>query len=358
MPPQPQRIEPPTSSQGDQPEPRGWRDWRIWLGVLITVVCVWLSVRGIPFSEVMKTIGRTNFGLLFLLSAPFYAVNVWLRALRWRHLTNSIAPISRSLLYRSTAIGFMVNNLLPLRIGEFARCWILGREAGVPLGALLGTVVLERMIDVVAILLLSVGALTFVGMESDTGGMLARGSVILLPLALLPLAALIALKAAPHFVLRATAFLLQVFPTRIAALADRTLRSFIGGMGALSPGVHLYWIIFHSMVLYLVFATAPLLITLWVFGVDLGSPGETLFTAWVLLGAVGVAVALPSSPGFFGPYQLAFTAVLVRFGVDQATSFSMGILAWAVFWVTYTVQGALAFRTTGLKLSQLHARRS
>ena len=128
-------------------------------------------------------------------------------------------------------------------------------------------------------------------------------------------------------------------------------------MGALSPSVHLYWIIFHSMVLWLVIATMPLLIALWVFGEDLGSPEEMLFTAWVLLGAVGAAVALPSAPGFFGPYQLAFTVVLVHFGLDQATSFSVGILAWAVFWLTYNVQEVLALRTTGLKLSQLRGRR-
>jgi uncharacterized protein (TIRG00374 family) len=352
---QPQPVKHPRGAARKSSWSRGVRDWRIWLGVFVTIICIWLAVRGIPFSEVANTIGKVNFGLLFLLSAPFYALNIWIRALRWRHLTNSVMPIPRRLLYRSTAIGFMLNNLLPLRIGEFARCWTLSHESGAPLAAVVGTVVLERVLDLVAFLLLTLCALALVGMESDSGGMLADGSAILLPLALLPLAVLIALKMFPDFVLRVVTFVLRIFPTRFAEFVDRTLHSFISGIGALSTGRHLYWIIFHSVVLWLVLATAPLLVTIWVFEVDLGSPGDTLLTAWVLLGAIGAAVALPSSPGFFGPYQLAFTAVLVHFGVDQATSFSMGILAWAVFWITYTVQGALAFRTTGLKLSQVRA---
>jgi uncharacterized membrane protein YbhN (UPF0104 family) len=57
------------------------------------------------------------------------------------------------------------------------------------------------------------------------------------------------------------------------------------------------------------------------------------------LGALGAAVAIPSAPGFIGPYQLAFTAVLVPFGVAKATALAMGIVVWWAFWLTLTFQG-------------------
>ncbi len=79
-------------------------------------------------------------------------------------------------------------------------------------------------------------------------------------------------------------------------------------------------------------------------------------TSWIVLGAVGVAIALPSAPGFIGPYQLAFKTVLVRLGVEPATALAMGVLVWTVFWITLTLQGFVMLRGSGLSLSDLMGR--
>jgi uncharacterized membrane protein YbhN (UPF0104 family) len=71
------------------------------------------------------------------------------------------------------------------------------------------------------------------------------------------------------------------------------------------------------------------------------------------LAAVGVAVAIPSAPGFFGTYQLAFSAVLVAFKVDPATALAMGVLAWFVFWITLTLQGLLMLRFEPTNLAEI-----
>jgi uncharacterized membrane protein YbhN (UPF0104 family) len=62
------------------------------------------------------------------------------------------------------------------------------------------------------------------------------------------------------------------------------------------------------------------------------------------LGAVGLAVSVPSAPGFLGTYQLAYREVLVRYGVDPATALAVGLLVWLVFWITFIVQGFFALR--------------
>jgi uncharacterized membrane protein YbhN (UPF0104 family) len=247
----------------------------------------------------------------------------------------------------------MVNNLLPLRIGEFVRTWVLAREYRVSAGAVLGTVVLERVIDVVSVLLLAVGALSVVGFGGETAGVLREGSRLLIPVALMPLAGLVALRVAPEPMVRLMAFALRPLPERFARFAERALRSFMAGLGALRGGRHVIWIVFHSLAIWLVASTGPLLIGLWAFGIDVGGPRETLLTSWVLLGAIGVAVAIPSAPGFIGPYQLAFTAVLVRFGVDPARALAMGVVVWFIFWVTLTAQGLLVLRGRSLSLSDL-----
>lgn len=328
-------------------------DWRVWLGIVITVLCFWYAARGIPLSDVLRAMEKADFWPLFLFSAPFYVLSIYVRALRWRHLTNPITSISRGALFRATAIGFMVNNLLPLRIGEFVRCWSVAREHEISLAGAFGTVVLERVLDIVSVLLLVFAALGLVGLSSDASGVLQQGSKLLLPVALAPVAGLLLLRLAPEMAIRITHALLRPFPERLSTGAQSTLRSFIAGLAALRGGRHLFWIVLHSVVIWLVASTGPMLLGLWAFGVDLGSPMETLLTSWILLGAVGAAVAIPSAPGFIGPYQLAFKAVLVHFGVEPATALAMGVLVWFVFWVTLTLQGLVVLRSGHTSLSEL-----
>ena len=110
--------------------PAWYRDWRVWLGIVITAVAVWFSVRGVPLSQVRDAMAQANFALVVAVSVPSYVLALWFRALRWRQLTDSIAPMTRVTVFRAIAIGFMVNNLLPLRLGELVRSWYLARETG------------------------------------------------------------------------------------------------------------------------------------------------------------------------------------------------------------------------------------
>ena len=301
----------------------------------------------------MDAIRGSHFWMLLLFSAPFYVWSNFVRALRWKHLMKPVAEMERPMLYRATAVGFMVNNLLPLRLGELARSWMLHREGEVALSAVIGTVALERVLDAVTVLCLALGSLALVEQQSDLGGILQRGSMLLLPAALVPIAIIVVMRLAPEFVIRVSRRLLSRIPLHLQEKVESALRGFILGLAAISGGRHLFWIALHSLVLWLVTATAPFLLGFWAFGVDLGSFWDSLLSSWVLLGAVGVAVALPSAPGFIGPYQLAFKAVLVRFGIDPATAFAMGIVVWFIFWLSMTLQGAVALRYSRVRLSEL-----
>jgi uncharacterized protein (TIRG00374 family) len=335
------------------------RDWRFWLGLAITLVSVWIAVRGIPIGEVVAAMQRADFLKLLVASAPFYVLSVYLRALRWRYLTDPVAPIETGALFRAASIGFLANNLLPLRMGEIIRSVTLANEAGVSRSAILGTVVIERVLDVVAVLLLAAASLSWVGAHSDAAGILQEGSILLVPVAVAPLVVLIALRLAPEPLIAAALFCLRPAPARAKDLAERVLRGFSDGLGALGSGRHLFWVALHSALIWLVASTGPILIGFWAFGSDVvafESPWEMVVTSWVLLAAVGVAVALPSAPGFIGPYQLAFQAVLVRFGVDPASALAMGVLVWAAFWLTLTLQGVIVLRVSRMTIAEMMRR--
>jgi uncharacterized protein (TIRG00374 family) len=321
------------------------------VGVAVTAVCLAWAFWGEDFGAVGRAIARADWLVLFGMSVPSYLLLIWFRALRWRHLTDPIQPIETAPLARAVAVGFMANNIFPLRIGEVVRPWHLARETGASIAALFGTVILERVIDalsLIALILIVIG-----GWGGGGEGELAARAPLLLLAALLPIAFLGVLRAAPDRVVGISSVLLRPFPERVAAFVARMLRRFSEGLGALSGGRHLVWIAVHSVIIWFGLSTIPVLAAFLALGMDLGSPLEMLGAAWTTLAAVGVAVAAPSSPGFFGPFQWACKIALTRFGVEAETALAAGILINGVMWLTLTGLGLAVLRVRRTSLGEL-----
>lgn len=322
----------------------------MWLSLAITAVALWFALRGVDFHAVLREFEGARWGLLLGLSVPSYVAVVYLRALRWRHLTDPIQPMPAGALFRAVAVGFMANNLFPLRMGEFVRSWYLARETKTSAAAVLGTVILERVIDTLCVIGLALGVVFFFGGET---GAWREGVLWLAPVALLPLGMLAALRAAPERALRVAAVLLRPAPGRLSEWLLDQLRAFAAGLGALRGGSHLGWIAFHSATIWLVASTIPMLAGFWALGVDFGSPARTVAAGWMTLAAIGIAVALPSAPGFFGVYHSACRLVLERFGISPEMAVALGTLFHAVFWVTLTGLGAIVLRIRHTSLGEI-----
>jgi uncharacterized protein (TIRG00374 family) len=324
------------------------RDPRIWFSFAVTAVAFWFALRGVDFRQLGRTMAGANLPLLIGLSVPFHVVMMVFRALRWRHLTGGESALGRGLLFRGTAVGFMANNVFPLRMGEVVRSWYLARETGANVAAIFGTVILERAIDTISLLLLAFLVLGVWGAGGE--GDLERGALLLVPLAVLPIAGLVLLRVAPDRVVSVALLLLRPFPARISEFVERLLRRFTEGLGALSGGRHLVWITVDSILIWTVFSVLPIWIAFAALGMHLGSAFQTLGAGWMTQAAVGVAVALPSAPGFFGIFHWACKLALVRFGVAPETALAAGTLIHAVMWVTLTSAGlaVLRLRRTGL----------
>jgi uncharacterized protein (TIRG00374 family) len=328
-----------------------WRDPRVWIGIAVTAFCVWLALRGVSFREVGRDIARANWVVLLSLSLPAYAGLVWLRALRWRHLTDPIQPIGSAALARAVSVGFMANNVLPLRVGEVARAWYLARETGASPAALFGTVLLERVIDTVCVVAMVAVVASLFGAEGEAA--LARGAMVLVPAAALPSAGMLALRAWPEPISRGVAWLLRPLPRRLQRLAEQILRRFAEGLGALRGGRHLFWIALQSIAIWFGLSTLTIVAAFWALGIDLGSPLRVVGAAWAAQAAIGVAVALPSAPGFFGLFHYACRFALERFGVPTETAVAAGTLIHIVMWVTLTTAGLAVLRIRRTTLSEM-----
>jgi uncharacterized protein (TIRG00374 family) len=299
-------------------------------------------MRDVPFSEVARVISQANLVLLFGLSIPAYVLVVYLRALRWKHLTAPVHGYSTGVLFRATAVGFMANNVFPLRMGEVIRSWYLAREGGGSRAAIFGTVILERVIDMVTVIGLAFAVLALLGAGHE--GRIAQGALLLLPVAIAPIVVLVLLEAAPAPTIGFATKLAGAFSDRFAEFLEYTLTRFSEGLGALRSGRSLLLVACYTLMIWLVAATIPLLAAFAAVGVEFGSALDTIGAAWFTQAAIGMAVALPSAPGFFGPYHFACKVALERFGIAPETAVALGTMIHAVFWLSLTILGLIVLR--------------
>jgi uncharacterized protein (TIRG00374 family) len=326
---------------------------RILVSFAVTGAALWFSLRDLDFGQVWSAIRKANLLPLLALSVPAHLANIWLRGLRWRHLAERVAPIPRATFVRGQAVGFMANNVFPLRIGEVLRAWYVARESNASGAAILGTVIVERVIDAIVVLglaalVLGLGGAKAAGLETRT---------VLFPLlaiALAPLGFVVLLRLFPKAVISiGERIWSRILPEAASEKLSSGLAHLAEGLRGLRSGAPLAWVAFYSVVLWLVIAVIPFAATIWSLHADLGSPARTLLASYAILMWVGAAVAIPSAPGFFGPYHAACWVALAPFGVPKEVAIALGTLAHGVFWLTTTAAGLVVMRTRRTPLPDL-----
>src|SRR5260221_13032427 len=127
------------------------KKWQFRFGVLISVLFIWLAVRGLKLNEFWGAVKQANYWWL-IPGIGVYFVRVWVRAWRWHYLLKPIKEIPTRNMFPITTIGYMGNNIYPARAGEVLRAVILKRKEGVSVSASLATIIVERIFDGVVML--------------------------------------------------------------------------------------------------------------------------------------------------------------------------------------------------------------
>ncbi|MCA9729706.1 MAG: flippase-like domain-containing protein, partial [Candidatus Eisenbacteria bacterium] len=126
--------------------------WKVTLGVLLSVLFLWLAFRHANLGEVWAAVRSARY-IWMIPMVAITMVSFALRAWRWRYLFPGTRP-SFGPLFRSTLIGFMGNNVLPARLGELMRVYAIGQSAGASRSVALGSIVIERILDMGMLLVL------------------------------------------------------------------------------------------------------------------------------------------------------------------------------------------------------------
>jgi uncharacterized protein (TIRG00374 family) len=325
--------------------------WKGALGVVISAVCLYLSFRGFQWAEAIRRAREANYGLLLV--ATIAATTMFpLRARRWRTILDPIAPaLPFGPLWRSTAIGVMLTNVIPARAGELARPYALSRELPVlPFSTTLASVAVDRVFDAIVVLLLL--AVAMVSSSFPLGvrifdrpiSQLATGFAIL-PIALL--VALYALVFFPEKLIRLFELLARRVSPALEARGGEMLRRFADGLSVLRNPVHFaavfLWTLLHWLVQPLAF---------WLgfraFGIEVPW-AATLFVQGVIV----IAVAAPSTPGFVGLFEGAAVASLAVYGIDKTVALTWAVVFHLFSAIPITVIGAYYFARAGLTMGEI-----
>jgi uncharacterized protein (TIRG00374 family) len=106
------------------------KKWQFWVGVLISIVFIWLALRGLRLEAFWDSVRGANYTWL-IPGIGVYFIAVWVRAWRWHYLLGPIKKIPTQTMFPITTIGYAGNNIYPARAGEVLRAVILKRKEGV-----------------------------------------------------------------------------------------------------------------------------------------------------------------------------------------------------------------------------------
>ena len=125
------------------------------LGIFLSVLCVWWAFKDFELSSFLSILLEIKISYLLLATFLLW-ISVWLRSFRWQYLFQPDKIPNIFLLYRSEMIGHFGNNILPLRLGELFRVYIINKDLQISKSYVFGTIVLERLLDLVSFLFFSI----------------------------------------------------------------------------------------------------------------------------------------------------------------------------------------------------------
>jgi uncharacterized protein (TIRG00374 family) len=285
--------------------------------------------------------------LAFVVTAATYI----LRALRWQYLLAPIGPTHFANAFRATVIGFAANFLLPARAGEVIRPYLLARQEHLSATAAFATIILERLLDLVMVLLLFVVFVATIDSHSVSGdpAALARvkvGGQLAALAALAGLALFFTVAGHPERIGRWALQVERVLPARLARAVAGFVESFAQGLAVMRQPGRLLVALAWSFPIWLSIA-AGIWLTSLAFHITFPFAGSFLVT---LLLVVGVAVPTPGAiGGFHAFYQFAVQAF---FAASDDRAVGAALVLHAISFVPVTILGIVFMAREGLTLGR------
>ncbi|MCD6577256.1 MAG: flippase-like domain-containing protein [Anaerolineaceae bacterium] len=323
--------------------------WHFWVGLLISILFLFIALRGLQIADVWEGIRSADLIWLFPGITVYFSAT-WLRGFRWHLFLRPIKKVPVNEIFPIVTIGYMGNNIYPARAGEVLRSVVLKHQHKVPISASLATIIIERVFD--GIVMLGFITLSLPQIATLTGArefaniirtVTLWGSVIIIGAFLILLLAATFPKKTQNIL-----FLIigKAIPKKWRDQAQSISKRFLEGLRSLSSPIDVIIIFFVSLVIWLL-ETGSYWFVMQAFPFTVG-----FSTLILLIGVLNLFTMIPSSPGYIGTFDAPGIAMLTAFGVNPEISASYILLLHAFLWLPITVVGGLFFAKAGLDWSK------
>lgn len=321
------------------------------IGIGISVAALWAVFGKINFGELVTVLEHVNYW--WLLPNIFLIVfSMYQRAIRWKYMLKPIKLVKYESLLASTCVGFMANNVLPARLGEFVRAYSLAnQDKGISKSASMATIFVERMVFDLAALLLIFGAVivfsTLPLTEIEIGRDLEQGTYLAVAVVLAGLAFVLFLAIKPVLAGNVLVRSLFFLPAGIKIRIQEMVLRFSDGLAFMKDWRNVFWVGFHTLFIWLFLGLSNYFVFL---AFDFNLP---LSASYVMLVIVSIFIFIPSSPGFVGVYHYSVAVTLALYGIPKEQAGAFALVLHAAQYLPITAMGFYFLKKKHLSLKKL-----
>lgn len=317
---------------------------KLWVGLVISVVSIWFAFQGIDFGKVLGSFGSLNWWWMLLYIPPYFLV-LGLKVTRWQLLFYPGPKISYNRLFSALMISYLWNTILPARLGEVVRAYVVSRSEKIGVARTLSTILLEKILDITTCMIFLVVLLPFLKVEDwiRQSALILGGGVILAFIICMLMAAW--RKQAEKLI----DWFLSKLPEKIGNKLHGFVAEILDTLTVLlnfKVSLNLW---FQSIVMWAINITLYLVIA-WAVGLNMTFEQSVLVMITANLG-----MAVPAAPGYVGTFELVIKTTLAPFFPGQESLvLSFALLQHVVAFLPVVLIGAFYTWREGLSLGNVN----
>lgn len=313
------------------------------LGVLISIIGLYYAFRQINFWELWVSLKNVNFVLITIAIVILLLSNV-IRAWRWQILVKPINDVSFEPAFSSIMIGYFGNSVLPFRMGEFLRAYVVADKTSLTASTAFGTIVIERILDFIGLSAVILLIMTVYPLKT-IGGSIIIGVIVL------SLTAFIFIFLFSGFKSTLLVKIEKLSLLRFGLLRKILLfiKNILDGATTIRATNKLGIILLYTLIIWIMYYCSTYLATI-ATGIEL-----EWFGFGVLLISTTLAISIPAAPGYVGTYHAAAVYILTNlFNVDRLDAQAAAIILHAVGTIPIVIIGAGYFLNSSVNFKNIN----
>ncbi len=328
----------------------------MWFGLGVMAVMFFLLLRNIDWRDLWLAFAQ--FHIVWILPALLvYLLGYIIRGYRWKILLSPVKKCSFQSLFPTLMIGFMANNLLPARAGEFVRAYLNGTKENISRSASLATIVLERIFDGLTMMIILWAALSFGNLpireESMPSGIqhAIQACPYVFGAAFLFIFLLLLFK---KVAVRIINFFTDHAPSKLRTPLNKIAHTFFDGLKILQNAKESFLVLATSIAAWTCEFSSYYLLGI---GMGIAPSPISFLSAALLMAIVNLAILIPNAPGGFGLFEFVGVALLVPFGIAKELALGYMLVVHFVVWIPINLFGLYFMSREHLSLGKLEKSR-